>query len=62
MEDKDKRFHSNPSHSKNFGHYSPPVPADLLEKLAAMKVNTPKETTKDTADPHHQPQPTSQNT
>ncbi|GAU20573.1 hypothetical protein TSUD_33200 [Trifolium subterraneum] len=62
MEDKDKRFHSNPSHSKNFGHYSPPIPADLLEKLAAMKVHTTKETAKDTADPHHQPQSTRQNT
>jgi hypothetical protein len=39
MEDKDKKYHSNPSHSKDFGHYSPPVPSDLLEKLAAMRVN-----------------------
>jgi hypothetical protein len=39
MEDKDKKFHSNPSHGKNFGQYSPPVPSDLLEKLAALKVN-----------------------
>ncbi|MCH84338.1 zinc CCHC-type-like protein [Trifolium medium] len=38
MEEKDRKFYSNPSHGKNFGHYSPPVPADLLEKLAAMKV------------------------
>jgi hypothetical protein len=42
IEAKDKKFYSNPSHSKDFGHYSPPVPADLLEKLAAMKVNTEK--------------------
>jgi hypothetical protein len=38
MEDKDKKFYSNPSQAQNFGQYSPPVPADLLEKLAAMKV------------------------
>ncbi|MCH88827.1 hypothetical protein A2U01_0009720 [Trifolium medium] len=38
MEEKDRKFYSNPSHAKNFGQYSPPVPADLLEKLAAMKV------------------------
>jgi hypothetical protein len=40
MEAKDKKFYSNPSLSKEFGHYSPPVPSDLLEKLAAMKVST----------------------
>ncbi|MCH89241.1 hypothetical protein A2U01_0010135, partial [Trifolium medium] len=44
MEDKDKKFYSNPSHSKNFGHYSPSAPSDLLEKLAAMKVNIPHDT------------------
>ncbi|MCH89276.1 zinc CCHC-type-like protein, partial [Trifolium medium] len=38
MEAKDKKFYSNPSHAKNFGQYSPPVPSDLLEKLAAMRV------------------------
>ncbi|MCH82220.1 hypothetical protein A2U01_0003021 [Trifolium medium] len=42
MEDKDRKFYSNPSHAKNFGQYSPPVPSDLLEKLAAMRVNTAK--------------------
>ncbi|GAU48257.1 hypothetical protein TSUD_174950 [Trifolium subterraneum] len=26
MEDKDKNFYSNPSHSKNFGYYSPMCP------------------------------------
>ncbi|GAU36081.1 hypothetical protein TSUD_320470 [Trifolium subterraneum] len=40
MEEKDKKFYSNPSHSKEFGHYSPPIPTDLLEKLAAMKVQS----------------------
>jgi hypothetical protein len=39
MEEKDRKFYSNPSHAKNFGQYSPPVPTDLLEKLAALKVN-----------------------
>jgi hypothetical protein len=39
LEEKDVKYYSNPSHSANFGHYSPPVPTDLLEKLAAMKVN-----------------------
>jgi hypothetical protein len=38
MEEKDRKFYSNPSHAKNFGQYSPPVPSDLLEKLAALKV------------------------
>jgi hypothetical protein len=38
MEEKDRKYYSNPSQSKNFGHYSPLVPADLLEKLAAMRV------------------------
>ncbi|PNY08539.1 ribonuclease H [Trifolium pratense] len=40
MEEKDRKYYSNPSHAKNFGQYSPPVPTDLLEKLAAMRVNT----------------------
>ncbi|GAU30599.1 hypothetical protein TSUD_392900 [Trifolium subterraneum] len=58
MEDRDKKFHSNPSHSKSFGHYNPPVPSDLLEKLAAMKVNTPK----GDAETYSQPQTSSQST
>jgi hypothetical protein len=45
MADKDKKFYSNPSHSPNFGTYSPTVPASLLAQMAAMKVQqqTPKE-------------------
>jgi hypothetical protein len=45
MEDKDKKFYSNPSQSPNFGHYSPPVPAALLAQLAAIKLQnqTPKD-------------------
>jgi hypothetical protein len=38
-EEKDKKFYSNPSQARNFGQYSPPVPSDLLEKLAAMRVS-----------------------
>jgi hypothetical protein len=37
-EDKDKQFHSNPSQGKNFGHYSPPIPASMFEQMAAMKI------------------------
>jgi hypothetical protein len=39
MEEKDKKFYSNRSHARNFGQYSPLVPSDLLEKLAAMRVS-----------------------
>jgi hypothetical protein len=39
MEEKDRKYYNNPSHAKNFGQYSPPVPSDLLEKLAALRVN-----------------------
>jgi hypothetical protein len=35
IDEKDRKFYSNPSHSPNFGKYSPTVPATLLEKLAA---------------------------
>ncbi|GAU24560.1 hypothetical protein TSUD_149010 [Trifolium subterraneum] len=38
MEEKDKKFHSNPSHSKTFGHYSPPIPASMLAQMEAMKI------------------------
>ncbi|GAU35043.1 hypothetical protein TSUD_30090 [Trifolium subterraneum] len=58
MEEKDKKFYSNPSHSKNFGHYSPPVPSDLLEKLATMKVNTSKEPPAKTNQAQHNNHPT----
>jgi hypothetical protein len=39
MEEKDRKYYSNPSQAKNFGQYSPPVPSDLLDKLAALRVN-----------------------
>jgi hypothetical protein len=38
MDEKDRKFYSNPSHSPNFGHYSPTVPTSLLEQLAALKL------------------------
>jgi hypothetical protein len=53
MEDKDRHHYSNPSHGKNFGHYSPPVPSDLLERLAALRVNNQQ---------NNQPEQTSQST
>ncbi|GAU48571.1 hypothetical protein TSUD_137560 [Trifolium subterraneum] len=40
MENKDRKYYSNPSQSPNFGHYSPLVPASLLAQLAAMKLQT----------------------
>jgi hypothetical protein len=36
--EKDKQFHSNPSQGKNYGHYSPPIPASMLAQMAAMKL------------------------
>jgi hypothetical protein len=38
MEAKDKKYYSNPSHSKDFGHYSPLVPETLIQQLASMKL------------------------
>ncbi|GAU40781.1 hypothetical protein TSUD_26610 [Trifolium subterraneum] len=38
MEEKDRKYYSNPSQSPNFGKYSPPVPTSLLAQLAAMKL------------------------
>ncbi|PNX60790.1 hypothetical protein L195_g052112, partial [Trifolium pratense] len=38
MEEKDRKFYSNPSHSKTFGQYSPPIPASMLAQMAAMKI------------------------
>ncbi|WJX52342.1 hypothetical protein P8452_38462 [Trifolium repens] len=51
MEEKDKKYYSIPSQAKHFGQYSPPVPSDLLEKLAAMRVNM---TTEDQPKQPHQ--------
>jgi hypothetical protein len=38
MEAKDRKYHSNPSMSKDFGQYSPPIPASMLAQMKAMKV------------------------
>ncbi|CAJ2642331.1 unnamed protein product [Trifolium pratense] len=45
LDEKDRKFYSNPSHSPNFGMYSPPVPEALLAQLAAMKLqqHSPKD-------------------
>ncbi|PNX79396.1 cysteine desulfurase mitochondrial-like [Trifolium pratense] len=40
IDEKDRKFYSNPSHSPNFGKYSPPVPEALLAQLAAIKLQT----------------------
>jgi hypothetical protein len=42
MEAKDKKYYRNPSQNPDFRKYCPPVPTGLLEKLAAMKLQTPK--------------------
>jgi hypothetical protein len=39
IEAKDKNYYSNPSHDPKFGQHSPPVPKDLLDQLAAMKLH-----------------------
>lgn len=38
MDPKDRKFYSNPSQSKNFGQYSPPVPEEMLRQLADLKL------------------------
>jgi hypothetical protein len=38
MEEKDRKFYSNPSLSKTFGQYSPPIPESMLAEMAAMKI------------------------
>jgi hypothetical protein len=36
--EQDRQFHSNPSQGKNYGHYSPTIPASMLAQMAAMKL------------------------
>ncbi|MCI59243.1 hypothetical protein A2U01_0080498, partial [Trifolium medium] len=55
MEDKDRKYYSNPSHANNFGQYSPPVPTDLLDKLAAMRVQTTPENPQQQHNHQHSP-------
>ncbi|GAU44439.1 hypothetical protein TSUD_129330 [Trifolium subterraneum] len=50
MEDKDRKFYSNPSQSPNFGKYSPKVPASLAAQLAAMKLQTQNQKEKNKSD------------
>ncbi|GAU27091.1 hypothetical protein TSUD_103990 [Trifolium subterraneum] len=38
MEEKDRKFHSNPSRSKTYGQYSPPIHASMLAQMEAMKI------------------------
>lgn len=40
MDPKENKFHSNPSKARNFGQYNPPVPKDMLQQLANMKLTT----------------------
>jgi hypothetical protein len=43
MEEKDRKFYSNPSLSKTFGHYSPLIPDSMLAEMAAMKIQEERE-------------------
>jgi hypothetical protein len=43
MEAKDRKFHNNPSMAKNYGSFSPPIPASMLEQMAAMKIKDDQE-------------------
>jgi hypothetical protein len=36
--EQDRQFHSNPSQGKNYGHYSPTIPASMLAQMAAMNL------------------------
>jgi hypothetical protein len=38
MEAKDRKYHSNPPMSKEFGHFSPPIPTSMIEQMKAMKI------------------------
>jgi hypothetical protein len=49
LDDKDRKFHSNPSLSKSFGQYSPPIPPSMLAEMAAMKIR------EDTEEQNHNP-------
>jgi hypothetical protein len=37
MEEKDRKYHSNPSQSRSYGQYSPPIPASMLAQMEATK-------------------------
>jgi hypothetical protein len=38
MEERDRKYHSNPSQSRNYGQYSPLIPASMLAQMEAMKI------------------------
>jgi hypothetical protein len=38
MEAKDRKYHNNPSMSKEFGHFNPPIPTSMIEQMKAMKI------------------------
>ncbi|WJX61420.1 hypothetical protein P8452_46512 [Trifolium repens] len=38
MEEKDRKYHSNPSMSKTYGKYSPSIPESMLAQMEAMKL------------------------
>jgi hypothetical protein len=42
MEEKDRKYHSNPSQSKSYGQYSPPIPASMLAQMEAMRIQEEK--------------------
>jgi hypothetical protein len=54
-DDNDKQFHSNPSQGKNFGHYSPPIPASMLEQMAAMKLQEEAQEERSRQDANNEP-------
>ncbi|PNX89421.1 hypothetical protein L195_g045540, partial [Trifolium pratense] len=38
MEEKDRKYHNNPSLPRTFGKYSPLIPASMLAQMEAMKI------------------------
>jgi hypothetical protein len=38
MEAKDRKYHSNPTMARDYGSFSPPIPATMMEQMAAMKL------------------------
>jgi hypothetical protein len=46
MEAKDRKYHSNPSMSKEFGQFSPPIPTSMIEQMNAMKIKEELEATR----------------
>jgi hypothetical protein len=58
VDEKDKRYHSNPSQGSNYGQYNPPIPATMLEQMAAMKIKEENEAAEQNqSEDHHQNSP-----